>query len=419
MKQAAILALSAAAVSVVTGCTASTGTMPSNATAALGRNGGRPVRGTSSYSVLFSFDKSNGEQPYAGLVAVGGTLYGTTREGGTAHKHYRGTAFSLTTGGTEAVLHAFGGKPDGRYPIAPLLDVNGTLYGTTSEGGTYGHGTVFAITPSGSEKVLYGFKGGTDGSGPLSGLIAIEGTLYGTTYDGGGNGCYNGHGCGTVFSITTSGKENVLYAFAGGTDGANPRAALLDVKGVLYGTTSNGGGSGCSGYSGCGTVFSVTTGGSESVLYRFQNADGANPAAALIDVGGTLYGTTTYGGSYSQCGYGEGCGTVFSVSLTGSEAVVYNFTGSSDGAYPVTSLLDVNGTLYGTTTNEGNTNCYCGTVFSVTTGGGETTIHAFSGDPNYDGDVPRGGLIDVSGTLFGTTSGGGKYRRGTVFTITP
>jgi uncharacterized repeat protein (TIGR03803 family) len=419
MKYAAMLAASAAAVSVVSGCASSPGTLPSNPTPASVRNGSRPARSTSSYRIIFSFDKSNGEEPYASLVDVSGTLYGTTRLGGTPHKHYRGTVFSLSTSGTEAVLHAFGGKPDGRYPIANLIEVNGALYGTSSQGGSYGHGTVFEITLSGTEKVLHSFGGGADGSGPLSGLIAVDSTLYGTTYDGGGNGCYNGNGCGTVFSISTSGKENVLYRFAGGTDGANPRAALLDVKGVLYGTTSNGGGSYCSSGTGCGTVFSVTTSGSENVIYRFESANGANPAASLIDLGATLYGTTTYGGSYSQCGYGEGCGTVFAVSLAGSERVVYNFTGSADGAYPDASLISVNGKLYGTTTNEGSTNCYCGTVFSVTKNGSETTLHAFEGDPNYDGEVPRGALTELSGTLYGTTTGGGMYRKGTVFALTP
>src|SRR5579862_8114661 len=73
-----------------------------------------------------------------------------------------------------------------------------------------------------------------DGQGPLAGLVAVNGVLYGTTSAGG-----LGHG--TVFSITTDGSENVLYRFKGGSDGANPEAGLLAINGVLYGTTAAGG----------------------------------------------------------------------------------------------------------------------------------------------------------------------------------
>jgi uncharacterized repeat protein (TIGR03803 family) len=105
--------------------------------------------------------------------------------------------------------------------------------------------------------VLYRFRGGSDGRNPQSGLIDVNGTLYGTTYFGGdGTGCY-APGCGTVYSISTSGTEKVLYAFKGGSDGFFPVAGLIDVQGTLYGTTEEGGG-GCSTDDGCGTVFSIT-----------------------------------------------------------------------------------------------------------------------------------------------------------------
>jgi uncharacterized repeat protein (TIGR03803 family) len=59
-----------------------------------------------------------------------------------------GTVFSVTTGGKEQLLHTFGGSSsDGYYPSSNLINVNGTLYGTTANGGTHGAGTVYAITP--------------------------------------------------------------------------------------------------------------------------------------------------------------------------------------------------------------------------------------------------------------------------------
>jgi uncharacterized repeat protein (TIGR03803 family) len=87
-----------------------------------------------------------------------------------------------------------------------LLEVNGTLYGTTWVGGTYGLGTVFSMTTSGKEHVLHSFNG-SDGAHPETDLIDVNGTLYGTTHVGGFKwGCkpnINGTaGCGTVFALT-------------------------------------------------------------------------------------------------------------------------------------------------------------------------------------------------------------------------
>jgi uncharacterized repeat protein (TIGR03803 family) len=248
---------------------------------------------------------------------VGGTLYGTTASGG-AHSCSSssfqgcGTVFSVTLGGTEKVLYSFSKSPDGNAPEAGLIDVGGTLYGTTTFGGTVdtcGYstdsgscGTVFSITPRGGEKVLFSFRG-HDGTYPLASLIELRGRLFGTTFYGGSyTTCgYDELECGTVFSITTGGTEKVLYSFGKVTDGADPAASLIKVKGTLYGTTENGG------TQDEGTVFSVTPSGKEKVLHSFGNGtDGKGPAAALIDVKGTLYGTTAGGGT-------NGNGAVFAL----------------------------------------------------------------------------------------------------------
>ena len=181
------------------------------------------------------------------------------------------------------LLYSFGAPPDGNYPTANLIDVGGTLYGTTVAGGSnscpttsyQGCGTVFSVTLGGAEKVLYNFGGGSDGSSPQAGLINVGGTLYGTTDTGGEIGCsytYPSFGCGTVFSITPSGAEKVLYKFPGSPDGAYPLAGLVDVNGTLYGTTTGGGDQyfdACYSLNGCGTVYSITTQGEEKVLYAF------------------------------------------------------------------------------------------------------------------------------------------------------
>ena len=251
--------------------------------------------------MLYSFGRvPDGNNPEAGLVGLGGTFYGTTSDGGgfapscTTSYFPCGTVFSITPSGTEKVLHSFGNKKDGFDPVAPLIEVNGTLYGTTEFGGPRHHkccGTVFSITPSGTYKVLHNFGAANDGSQPAASLIEVKGKLYGTTERGGARGY------GTVFSITLNGKEKVLYSF-NGTDGSNPSAGLIDLGGVLYGTTENGGSGNCDSAGSCGTVFSVTLSGKEKVLHRFvgKGTDGAAPVASLIELKGTLYGTTQYGG---------------------------------------------------------------------------------------------------------------------------
>jgi uncharacterized repeat protein (TIGR03803 family) len=258
--------------------------------------------------------------------------------------------------GTENVLYSFGGGSDGSNPESKLLYKNGLLYGTTAEGGVYGKGTVFSISPDGStEKVLHSFGGGSDdGSTPLASLIAVNDTLYGTTFHGGpGDG-------GTAFSITLDGTEKVLHNFGGAGDGAEPSAALTEVNGTLYGTTFSGGA-----YAGQGTLFSLTTDGTETVLHSFGNAnDGTEPRADLIHDGTTLYGVTSYGGTHDD-------GTVFSATADGTtkndtEHVLYNFGDQDrDGEAPLAGLLEVNGTLYGTTSHGGK-DINDGAVFSLT-----------------------------------------------------
>jgi uncharacterized repeat protein (TIGR03803 family) len=371
--------------------------------------------GPLSYRVLHSFGADHDGNGPSDLISVGDTFYGTTAAGGANYCRYNGscgTVFSITTDGKERVLHSFGKGTDGWWPAARLTDVGGTLYGTTGYGGAFGHGTVFSITTGGKEKVLYSFRKRIDGENPSANLIDVGGTLYGTTFAG-GTGCA-AEGCGTVFSITTDGKEKVLHRFGDrATDGWYPAAGLTDVGGTLYGTTYGGG------REDYGTVFSITTGGKEKVLHRFSDNDGRWPAAGLLDVNGTLYGTTEGGGT--NCG-SNGCGTVYSITRGGSEKVLHNFNGT-DGGYPAGSLIDVGGTLYGTTEGGGTNYCprdydgRCGTVFSITTGGKEKVLHDFTKGPGGNGPVT--GLVYKNGSLFGTTQFGALYGGGVVFSLTP
>jgi uncharacterized repeat protein (TIGR03803 family) len=396
---------------------------------------GRAIAGrasSTSYNVIYSFSGSpDAQSPVASLIDVNGTLYGTTYSGGDCkYGLYCGTVFSITPSGTEKVLHTFGADTDGRNPAAGLIDVGGTFYGTTSGGGAntsaprctgsdyFPCGTVFSITPSGMENVVHSFGNGTDGLDPVASLIEVNGTLYGTTQHGGAHNKCNG-GCGTVFSVTPSDAENVLRRFGKVADGLGPAAPLIEVKGKLYGTTGGGGAYGA------GTVFSITLSGKVKVLHSFgSGTDGADPSAGLIDVDGMLYGTTELGGAIISshfCNHADSCGTVFSITPSGTEKVLHRFTGGADGAAPVASLISVKGTLYGTTQFGGTYSCdtgvKCGTIFSITPSGTEKVLHSFGS--STDGDHPAAALTDVNATLYGTTTGGGAHQRGTVFAFKP
>jgi uncharacterized repeat protein (TIGR03803 family) len=327
------------------------------------------------------FPCSDGAGPGSGgsgvIADASGNLYGTTEFGG-AVSYPGGTVFKVTPTGSETVLYSFTGGSDGSLPNAGLIaDAAGNLYGMTNAGGVVcigiGCGVVFEVTPSGTETVLHRFTFG-DGATPVAGSLIADaaGNLYGTTSAGGtGNQ-------GTVFQLMPSGTLTVLYTFTGGSDGAAPSAGLIaDGVGNLYGTASAGG------TSGNGTVFKVMPSGTETVLYSFcpggvTCTDGVNPEANLIaDAAGNFYSTTQNGGSPNVCGGGVGCGTVFKLTPSGTETVLYSFCpggGScTDGAGPVAGLIaDAAGNLYGTT-SAGGTSGH-GTVFKVTPSGTESFL---------------------------------------------
>jgi uncharacterized repeat protein (TIGR03803 family) len=378
---------------------------PSHLQSATGRIGWHRIKKNGqTENVIYSFaGADDGAYPATTLTNVAGMLYGTTEVGGSNNA---GTAFASTTSGAETVLYAFKGFAngmDGEYPFAGLTNVGGTLYGTTADGGGDNVGSVFTITTSGAYSPVYDFGNIGDGEYPYAGLTKVGSTLYGTTALGGANNL------GAVYKIkcrTGACSESVLYSFASVSDGAYPYGGLTDVGGMLYGTTTEGGAS----YE--GTVFAVTTAGAESVLHSFAGgSDGAFPAYAnLTKVGSTLYGTTNNGGAHGK-------GTVFEITTSGAESVLYSFAGGNDGAFPNGGgLLKVGGRLYGTTENGGASNH--GTVFSVSVkSGAESVLYSFVGSAGSDGAFPLAGLINVAGTLYGTTELGGANNLGTIFSL--
>jgi uncharacterized repeat protein (TIGR03803 family) len=255
-------------------------------------------------TVVYAFQGgSDGAGPAGDVIEDNSSnLYGFTFEGGdlnACNGYGCGTVFKVDSAGNESVLYAFHGGSDGLAPSgAPIADGSGNFYGVTSHGGvdcggvTSGCGVVFKLAPDGTETVLHTFQGGDDGIVPLGSLLmGSSGDLYGTTLAGGaGND-------GIVFKLAPDGTESILHAFTGGSDGNGPFAGLImDKAGNLYGTTFDGGGTGCNSV-GCGTVFKLAPNGVETVLARLAGKRGKNPWAALLETNkGLLYGTASGGG---------------------------------------------------------------------------------------------------------------------------
>ncbi len=370
------------------------------------------------FKVLHSFEGgSDGVAPQAALLRDGsGNLYGTANLGGNQDCDGGGCGviFKLTPTGAETILHRFV-QTDGALPSANLLpDAADNAYSTVSLGGPYGCdgkgcGGVFKIDNTGKVTLLYAFSGGSDGANPYAGLVRDHaGNLYGVAFAGGTPGPCPGTiniGCGTVFKLDTTGKLHVLHTFSGGNDGAAPYAPLLTDGVNLYGTASS------DGAWGGGTVFKIDSKGNFSVLYAFTGVagDGRIPYGGLIrDNLGNLYGTTLGGGSVNSDG------TVYKLDPTGKETVLHVFTGT-DGQWPWASLVfDKNGNLFGTTSFGGANGD--GTVFELDSTGHETVLHDFLSAS--DGTAIISPIImDSAGNIYGTADEGGLFGGGTAFEI--
>jgi uncharacterized repeat protein (TIGR03803 family) len=347
------------------------------------------------------------------------------------------TAIALSAQ-TFTTLHKFAGYPtDGSLPLAGLVQgTDGNFYGTTNAGGGnsggnscndiislgLGCGTVFKITPTGTLTTLYSFcsqANCTDGYNPRAALIqGANGDFYWATFYGGTNAY------GTVFRITPTGTFISLYSFCSVSDcadGAYPSAGMIQAaNGDFYGTTYSGGGnSDCEVEFGCGTVFSITPSGTLTTLHSFVSTDGSGPEGLIQATNGTFYGTTAIGGA-------NGAGTVFTITASGRLTTLYSFCSQAnctDGSRPGAGLVQgTNGDFYGTTTG-GGAHGESGTVFEITPGGTLTTLHSFDGADGYYPDVAL--VLASNGDLYGTTFYGGPPPRclggscGTVFGITP
>jgi len=402
------------------------------------------------------------ENPHTGVLFYNGALYGTTPEGGTGNNKTsdsdRGMVFRLTkpkSGGTpwvESTLHSFMSMPqtgpppnDGQFPCSRLIENNGILYGSTvyGGGGTGGFGEIFALAPPATgqtawtEYQLYNFGGvGAGGGLPFDGLtLGPDGSLYGVN-----NGTNYGNNVTgpSVFQLTPQGNLITMVTNSIGIV-YNGDLLLDSTTGNLYGTTQNGGpivnGVQTLGY---GNVFELTFDGDLWLyedLYDFNGLEANHPNGGLVGGPGDFFGTTQLGGN-PNCQPGDilyGCGVLFEIrQLTAGSPytlfIQHTFatpTGGVDGSTPVAGLYqDAKGTLWGTTSLGGKYN-NAGTIFElypdryVAHEWHYLVAYNFVGGIT-DGANPQGLLTeDPSGNLYGTTNAGGKAYEGVVFRLSP
>jgi uncharacterized repeat protein (TIGR03803 family) len=247
---------------------------------------------------LHIFNFTNGGTPNAPLLAPDGAIYGTTQAGGSSDPNSQGVVYKLSQnsngGWVETVLHRFTGGNDGGVPMAGLImDANGVLYGTASQGGLHGYGTVYTLTPNTDGKYtfawIHAFTGYRAGGNPMSPLLLdAAGDLYGTTSHGGIHGECNSIGCGVVFELVKSATgytESVLHIAQAEINGESPSALVADSAGNLYSSTSSG-----NGFPGAVFKLTPTAGGWQETILLTGNSDLGNFGPLTIDSAGNLYG---------------------------------------------------------------------------------------------------------------------------------
>jgi uncharacterized repeat protein (TIGR03803 family) len=296
------------------------------------------------------------------------------------------------------------------WPGAPLLmDADGNLYSTTLYGGTYGtatggYGTLFKVTPQGVMKVLHDFGNGTDGQVPI-GNIAMDasGNIYGTTYVGGQDGV------GTVYKVTPGGDEAVLYNFGfHGLFYNLPNGGVtLDAAGNLYGYFYQ---QGNNFISDGGDIFKVTPQGVFSTVYTwcldgqqcFKRTGTNGPVGVLTrNKEGEFFGVTVGINNNFP-------GTVFKVPPKGGMSLLYTFNFDSGTAGPPLGISapDAKGNLFGIGTNG---------VFEVAADGTESVLYLFPARSNpYQ--TP---MLDSNDNVYGTTESGGANGLGSVYMVSP
>ena len=259
---------------------------------------------------------------------------------------------------------------------------DGNLYGAMQNGGPLGGGTIYKLDTSGTLTTLHAFSG-ADGSGPFDLIQGHDGDFYGVTVNEA-----------TIFKMDAAGGVTTLHRFPAGT---TSHVLIQASDGSFYVNTE-------------AAIVKLDPAGTVTTLHAFTGDDGRSIGALTQASDGNLYGTKLLGGT----ALGEG-GTIFTLDLAGTFAVLHHFGRNPGPARPLAPVTEgSDGRLYGTTSTGGLSDF--GTVFTIEPSGAGTVLHSFSGS---DGRGPGAGLVQATdGRFYGTTSGGfGVAGDWTIFAI--
>ena len=349
---------------------------------------------------IFSFNGTNGGQPWVLVQAANNKFYGITQEGGPNYTGNPNTdvggIFSITSDGVFSNLFFFE-NTNGSYGLYLTPGVDGNFYGTTSD-------TVFKLNPDGTMANPNLTPGLPTPSGPFGMIQDHDGTLYGTTQFGGSSGDY-----GIIYKIDTNGVFSTFVTF-NGTNGADPITLFLGTDNNFYGITRIGGNdltyygnASNPSLSGDGTIFRMDRSGNLTNIFLFSDPH-AQPSWLVQGSDGDLYGVTATGGT-------NGAGSIFRVTTNG--ILVWSFSFDiTNGYFPVWLTTANDGNFYGVTGGSGYS---AGSIFRITPNGSFTSLVQFDGTNDSDpGMIIQG----TDGNLYGTAQGGGTFGQGTIFKLT-
>jgi uncharacterized repeat protein (TIGR03803 family) len=377
--------------------------------------------------------KADGAGPLGSLIQGGdGNLYGTTLSN---NEPFNGTGttgviFKMTLAGVETILQSNVNPQSGL-----IVAGDGNFYGaalpsslnTPLNATQFNCGSVYQLTPAGAISTIYtaAFAPNLDDTCPQlldpSLIAGGSGLLYGALS---GENNDDGDIPSETFSLSFAGTLTSLTTFPIVPMPPSDSTALtLGSNGSIYEVVASGGATSQGG------IYEITTAGQQTLLYSFGSSAGdafittkaefatssqAQPLLQTTD--GSLYGTTALGGTSQACS--NGCGTIFKLSPTGVENVLYSFGSSAQGPLSPSGplILATDGNFYGLAYDmDPSTSTVLGSIYRMAPDGTVSFIYTFSGP---DGAYPAGALLQASdGNLYGTTSGGGAFNAGTVFRV--
>jgi uncharacterized delta-60 repeat protein len=340
---------------------------------------------------VYTYNNPRSSIDWAGSVVVGadGNIYsaGLSNDMG---KHF--TVISLTPSGSERWVYRYAAES---WANSVAVGVDGNIYAAGLDGN--GDFLVVSLAPSGGERWAYSYEStGLSNTEALSLVAGADGNVYaagwradtvpGTDF--------------MVISLTGSGAERWVYRYNGpGNSDDCANSLIAGADGNVYAAGASTG----TGYD--FTVISLTASGSERWVYRY-NGPGNSGDGAYSLVSGADGNVYAAGVSAGNEGFDDF--TVISLTSGGAERWVYRYNGPGDYVDEASSLVvGGDGNIYaaGPSTGTG-ANCDF-TAISLTSGGAERWVYRYDGPGNSD-DYASSLVAGTDGNIYAAGSSTGS-----------